>query len=143
MPFSSFLSLLAAAARRAVRVRMADWMVASLLLLALVLAMAPQQLPVTLYKLCLVGLAALAGWWVDRSLFPYARPERWLEPLPEMGDKPTGETDFAGHLAGALQFAEGQAPGLDAHAAALLGRAAMLRRALIVAAAMLAVGLGA
>lgn len=129
-------------AARAARVRMADWMAATLVLLVLVLLMAPQQLPVTLYKLCLVALAALSGWWIDRSLFPYARPERFLEPLPEVGDKPAGETAF-GDLAGALYFSEGTAQGLSAQDAALLGRAAMLRRALIVAAAMLAVGLGA
>lgn len=140
MTFS--MDALKAALARAARLRMADWVVAALLLSALVWLMAPQQLPVTVYKLSLVALAAVCGWWVDRSLFPYARPERYLEPLPEIGDKPMGETAF-GDLAGALYFSEGAVAGLSAQDAALLGRAAMLRRAIIVAAAMLAVGLGA
>lgn len=42
---------------------------------------APQQLPVTLYKLSLITLAAVAGYYLDRELFPYARPDRWLNDL--------------------------------------------------------------
>ena len=34
----------------------------------------PNLLTVTLYKLSLVTLAAWAGYWIDRGLFPYARP---------------------------------------------------------------------
>lgn len=125
--------------RRLARLRMADWVVAALLLSALVWAMAPQQIPVSVYKLSLVALAAVAGWWIDRSLFPYARPEFYLEPLPKL--EPQGpETAFTDvHV---LSFSEPVAGLLPEHAA-LLGRAAMLRRAIIVAATMLAVGLGA
>lgn len=55
--------------------RLADWMaIAAALTLAIAL-IAPQQLPVTLYKLSLVSLAAAVGYWIDRSLFPYARPD--------------------------------------------------------------------
>ncbi|MFD2379163.1 putative holin [Ottowia pentelensis] len=118
---------------------MADWVVAALLLSALVWLMAPQQIPVSVYKLSLVALAAVCGWWIDRSLFPYARPEFYLEPPPEMGEA-RAETAFTDvHV---LSFAEPVGGLLPEHAA-LLGRAAMLRRAIIVAATMLAVGLGA
>lgn len=55
--------------------RLADWMaIAAALTLAIALV-APQQLPVTLYKLSLVSLAAVVGYWVDRGIFPYARPD--------------------------------------------------------------------
>lgn len=90
--------------------RLSGWLVATVLLTLLVWWVAPQQLPVTVYKLSLVSAAAVAGYWLDRSLFPYARPDELLEA--------TGPSTLA--------FA-----------------AAMLRRALIVAAAMLAMGLGA
>lgn len=96
--------------------RMAGWLLLALLLCLAVWATAPQQLPVSLYKLSLVAMAAVAGYWIDRSLFPYARPDRLF---PAAGA--TGEPD----------------------ARALMVAAAMLRRAVIVAASMLAMGLGA
>jgi Putative 2/3 transmembrane domain holin len=87
---------------------MFDWLIAAVLLAILVYLIAPQQLPVSLYKLSLVALAAVAGYWIDRSTFPYARP----------------------HVV--------MLTGLD-----LIMAACMLRRAIIMAAAMLAMGLGA
>lgn len=95
--------------------RMAGWLCIALVLAAAVWLLAPQQLPVTLYKLSLVSMAAVAGYWLDRSLFPYARPDRVFRELRQ-----------AGYLEQCMALS-----------------AAMLRRALIVAAAMLAVGLGA
>ncbi len=56
--------------------RMAPWGAAALLLLAAVGGMAPQQLGVVLYKLALITTAAWTGYWIDRSLFPYGRPDR-------------------------------------------------------------------
>lgn len=87
--------------------RLSGWLLITLLLLAAVWLLAPQQLPVSLYKLSLVTLAAVVGYWLDRSLFPYGRPDD-------------------------MQISEPQHFG-----------AAMLRRALIVAACMVAMGLGA
>jgi hypothetical protein len=43
-------------------------------LLVLLALFAPQQLPVVLYKVALVTLGAVLGYWIDRVLFPYARP---------------------------------------------------------------------
>jgi hypothetical protein len=87
--------------------RMTEWLVIALLLAAGIYIEAPQQLGVSLYKLSLLATAAWFGYWIDRSLFPYARPD-----------------DLA------------VAPGIEASAC-------MIRRAIIVGCAMLAVSLGA
>lgn len=87
--------------------RLSGWLLITLLLLAAVLMLAPQQLPVSLYKLSLVTLAAVVGYWLDRSLFPYGRPDEL-------------------QIVGSAHFG-----------------VAMLRRALIVSASMIAMGLGA
>lgn len=58
--------------------RLSGWFLITVLLLACVWAIAPQQLPVSLYKLSLVSLAAVVGYWLDRSIFPYARPDEFL-----------------------------------------------------------------
>lgn len=34
----------------------------------------PEQLPVLTYKIGLVTLGGFVGYWLDRHLFPYARP---------------------------------------------------------------------
>ncbi|NEN49117.1 hypothetical protein G3V81_24390 [Escherichia coli] len=54
--------------------RLSGWLVASVVLFALIALISPQQLPVVIYKLSLISLAAVLGYWLDRSLFPYARP---------------------------------------------------------------------
>jgi len=120
------------------RRRMSGWLLAALLLAALVWLLAPQQLPVSLYKLSLVSMAAVAGYWIDRSLFPYARPDSFLADEsvdePDEGSPPVDwrGTDGPDEL---IVSAGDSQPRLLA--------AAMLRRAVIVAATMLAVGLGA
>lgn len=55
--------------------RMFDWLLVTLILAALIYVFSPQQLPVSLYKLSLITMAAVVGYWIDRSLFPYARPD--------------------------------------------------------------------
>ncbi len=94
--------------------RMADWWIYALLMTLVIGMLAPQQLPVSLYKLNLIALAAVSAYWLDRSMFPYARPDSFACGLERLSI----------HMA-------------------ILYASAMLRRALIVAAAMLAVGLGA
>ena len=91
--------------------RLWGWLLITLALLACVWAIAPHQLPVSLYKLSLVTLAAVVGYWLDRSLFPYARPDKFSNCLADSGL----------HLMGM----------------------AMLRRAILIGCAMLAMGLGA
>lgn len=111
--------------------RMLDWLVIALVLALFVWLLAPQQLPVSLYKLSLIALAAVAGYWVDRSLFPYARPDAFLvvdePPIAEEG--PDGAVLTLGGFADPVMLR--------------VMAACMLRRAIIVAAAMIAVGLGA
>lgn len=103
---------------------MSAWAWVTLLLLAAIAVTAPQQLPVSLYKLSLITSAAWVGYWIDRSLFPYARPDAFLtQPWSVSGPfipvkvlERTNEMAFA---------------------------AAQLRRALVIAAAMIGVALGA
>ena len=118
--------------------RMTDWLVIALLLAVLVWLIAPQQLPVSLYKLSLVALAAVAGYWIDRSLFPYARPDFFLQ-LGGFDDDPKPATENP-DLDGVVMLELQAAP--DGALLKLMGMA-MLRRAIIVAAAMVAVSLGA
>jgi hypothetical protein len=96
----------------------------ALLAAALVVAVAlisPQQIGVIIYKITLVTLAGVAGYALDRALFPYARPHKYEVEYPadgpgdEHGIPPSGWVPFL---------------------------VTQTRRALIVAAAMLATGLG-
>lgn len=134
--------------RRLARVRMADWALYALLLTAVVWLMVPQQLPVAVYKLTLLALAAVSSYWIDRSMFPYARPDVLLlgHAPPRLGLG--AETTFT-DLRDVVQFTEAAAQPsspLDVasdHDKLLLGALCMLRRAVVVGCAMLAVGLGA
>lgn len=130
---------------RLARVRMADWVIAAALLTMVVWLIAPHQVPVTVYKLSLVALAAVSGYWIDRSLFPYARPDLFFELRHGVEDAPP-DTTFTS-LAGVVSFAE-QETAINLENARpdelmRLAGVAMLRRAAIVVGAMLAVGLGA
>lgn len=106
--------------------RMALWLWVSILLALLIGVLAPQQLPVSLYKLSLITSAAWVGYWIDRSLFPYSRPDMYLDqpfsPGAPYVPVPGGMIRVGHHTV----FA-----------------AAMLRRAGIIAAAMIGVALGA
>ncbi|MDO9233057.1 MAG: putative holin [Methylotenera sp.] len=95
----------------------------NIVLIGLVLAIAPQQAPVTLYKLSLVTLAGLVGYWLDRAIFPYARPDSFQS--INFTDRPS------------ISFLSIR-KGLE-----LVFAAALIRRAIIVGCAMLAMGLGA
>ena len=62
--------------------RLLSWVISALCLLALIGFISPAQLPVVLYKLALVSIAAIIGYHLDRALFPYSSPgsylrERW------------------------------------------------------------------
>lgn len=98
--------------------------VALLVLLAL---FAPQQLPVVHYKLALTLLAGLAGYWLDRVLFPFAAPSGYLEDdwrkTPD-ADRPN-DADYPVVCGYGVIFCY-----------------AMLRQAIIISGAMLAVSLG-
>ena len=105
--------------------------------------LAPQQLPVAVYKLALISLAGVACYRLGCGLFPYARPDVLLLGGP-------AETTFA-DLRGVVLFTERVADdtygacALEAAIARelLLGAVCMARRAVMVSAGMLAVSLGA
>ena len=104
--------------------RLSGWLIVTFLLLLVIVLLHPQQLPVSLYKLSLVSMAGVAGYWLDRELFPYARPDDFMAQAVSVGAP--------------FVPARAVAPGLQ-----LVFSAAMLRRAIIVGCAMLAMGLGA
>jgi hypothetical protein len=108
--------------------RMFEWLLAAIALCALIFLLAPQQLPVSAYKISLIAIAGVMGYWLDRSLFPYARPDSFQGSTTEHD-----ECDGC-----ALSFELEYEPPND-----LLFAVSMVRRAVIVAAAMIAVGLGA
>ena len=75
--------------------RMAGWLLTALLLIIAIALISPQQLPVALYKLSLISLAAVVAYWLDRSLVPYARPDSYLERDWRHGtDEPEGDADY-------------------------------------------------
>lgn len=117
--------------------RLFGWLVVTLLLLVAIAFLAPQQLPVSLYKLSLVSMAGVVGYWLDRSLFPYARPDALsdycaVDDIESLADLKIDQTDTPDPTYGVIDTRENLVFGL-----------AMLRRAIIVGCAMLAMGLGA
>lgn len=95
--------------------RCAGWLLISAALVLAIAVLAPQNLPVMVYKLGLVTVAAVMGYYIDRALFPYARPHKYAH----------------GHQVGSL------APHIST-----LFAAAMLRRSVIVLACILGLTLG-
>lgn len=74
-----FKRLVSAVYAATINTRMLSWLAISLALTAAIYLVAPHQLQVTLYKLSLITTAAWLGYWIDRSLFPYARPDHIFE----------------------------------------------------------------
>ena len=130
--------------------RLTSWWVIALVLSIAVLLLSPGQLPVSLYKLNLIALAAVAGYWIDRSIFPYARPNidalRLIEPMPDFEvskavvDRGMVETD---HGEVPLAHLECAIDGWPNYGELYYFAATQIRRALIVSATILAVSLGA
>ena len=106
--------------------RMTGWLLLAVCLVVVIALVSPQQLPVVAYKLSLISLACVAAYWLDRSLFPYARPDSYLQRDWRHG---TDEADF--------DVDYRIVP--DHH---WVFCAAMIRRAIIVGAVVLAVALG-
>ncbi len=55
--------------------RLSGWLVDSAALFVVIGWTSSAQIPVVIYKLSLVSLSAVLGYWLDRSLFPWARPD--------------------------------------------------------------------
>ena len=102
------------------------WLIAAAALLGIIALVSPVQLPVVLYKAALIALAAVLGYWLDRTLFPYARPDGYLSTDWRYGtDEPVGDVDYPVVAGYELVFVW-----------------AMIRRAVIVGACMLAMAAG-
>lgn len=106
--------------------RLFGWIFFSILLFAGLYFTSPQQAMVAYYKFALVTAAAVAGYWFDRALFPYSRPDGYLKQFWQMGtDEPINRADFEVVNEYNRVFA-----------------AAMIRRAIIVGCTILGVTLG-
>ena len=111
---------------RRITPRLAMWLVLSFVLVAALVVLSPSKLPIGLYKLTLISLAAVVAYWLDRALFPYARPDSYLKRDWRHGnDEPEDQADYE------------VVPGYE-----LIFSYAMLRRALVVVAVVIGVALG-
>ncbi|ACL72732.1 MAG: putative holin [Billgrantia sp.] len=88
------------------KLRVGPWLIAALIMAAVVGWLYPHQLGVLLWSLTKLSFGAYLGYWIDRTIFPYARPGDFLQ--------------------------------LHVKSVSLL----MLRRAIIIAAVIIALGLG-
>lgn len=118
--------------------RMLVWLVLTIVLIGLTLVLqaeAPGNLvAVTLYKMHLLALAGWGGYWLDRALFPYDRPHCYLEDEAPGALKPA-------RLGGEPEPEQTE---LDLQFVASRSMAsAQLRRAIVVAACIVGVCLGA
>ena len=102
------------------------FLVLAVVLLSCIAVVSPVQLPVALYKLTLIALAAVIGYWLDRALFPYARPDSYLQQDWRLGTlEPVDDADY---------------PVCEQYTSAFC--VAQLRRAIIVGAVVIGVALG-
>jgi len=106
--------------------RLTSWLTLAALLAVLIALVSPAQLSVVAYKLALISLAAVVAYWLDRALFPYARPDGYLV------------MDWRCGNLGASQRVD--YPIADGYAWAFIG--STLRRAIIVAGVVIGVALG-
>lgn len=52
------------------------WLIGSLLTTSIVALLHPQQIGVLVWSLSKLSLGAYLGYWIDRTVFGYARPDR-------------------------------------------------------------------
>ncbi|WP_374122332.1 putative holin [Variovorax boronicumulans] len=102
------------------------WLIVAIVLLAVIASIAPVQLPVVIYKVALIALAAVLGYWIDRAAFPYARPDGYLCRDWRRGtNEPENDVDH---------------PVVPSHQPVFV--AAMLRRAIVIGATVIGTALG-
>ncbi|WP_140919141.1 putative holin [Limnobaculum xujianqingii] len=111
--------------------RLLIWALAAVVLVAVIAVLSPQQLPVTLYKLSLVCLAAVIGYHLDRALFPYASPGSYLV---------DNWKTVIGQPAHNMDKLEPEYPVINGYQR--IFAAVLLRRAIVVTAVILGVTLG-
>jgi hypothetical protein len=56
------------------KLRAWPWLVAAVITTAIVALIAPYQIGVLAWSLSKLAIGAYLGYWIDRSIFPYARP---------------------------------------------------------------------
>lgn len=117
------------------RLRMASWLLLYLALFGAAMVLQEYQpgslAAVTLYKAHLMCLGGWGGYWLDRALFPYDRPHSYLEAESTAQDDSWGRIDSWIDSGFACRV-----PSSGLHMASL-------RRAVVVAACLICVGLGA
>lgn len=59
---------------RASKLRMIDWFLINICMVAAVYLIAPYQIPVLIFKACQVSISGWLGYWFDRSTAPVNRP---------------------------------------------------------------------
>lgn len=96
-----------------------------LLLVAAVFFLSPKNLPVVVYKALLISIAVVHGYLIDRALFPYGSPAGYLQERFHKHSFLPAVADYAIVRGYKSEF-----------------RSACLRRAVIVAAVMLAYAWG-
>lgn len=67
--------------------RLYGWVVVTALLFVGLFFISPEQAQVVYYKFALVIAAAYLGYWIDRVLFPYSRPDGYLKKFWQHGTK--------------------------------------------------------
>ncbi|SFT74058.1 putative holin [Halomonas saccharevitans] len=103
------------------KLRALPWLLLALLATAVVAWLAPYQLGVLVWSLSKLAFGAYLGYWIDRTIFHYARPHDFFRKANRLAAQDL--RNGARHLR---------------HQASL----ATLRRAAVMAAAILALGLG-
>jgi len=58
--------------------RLTLWVFVTMALMICLALAAPEQMPVIAYKVALVTLGVVLAYWLDRALFPYARPHEYM-----------------------------------------------------------------
>ena len=106
--------------------RFTTWLAIATIFIVVIGIVSPQQIPVVVYKVSLITLAAVLAYWLDRALFPYGRPDGYLVRDWRHGtDEPVGDVDY---------------PVVQGYIRVFT--AAMIRRALVVGAVVLGVAAG-
>lgn len=107
------------------RLRAWPWLAGALITTLIVAWMAPHQIGVLVWSLSKLALGAYLGYWIDRSVFPYARPGE----IQSVIDASAGIKDDDLRLAGVDRLCS-------------VFNVATIRRALIMGMVILALGLG-
>jgi hypothetical protein len=75
--------------------RLFAWVFFTAVVFAGLYFISPAQAAVAYYKFTLVIGSSLLGYWIDRAIFPYSRPDGYLKEFWQKGsDEPIGRADY-------------------------------------------------